>query len=184
MIVPRKESYDKPRQHIKEQRYHFADKGLYSQSYGFSSNHVWMWELDHIDALELWCWRRFLRVPWTVRRSNQSMLKEINPERTDGEAEATIFWPPDVKSWLMLGKIEGRRRRGQQRMRWLDSIINSMNTNLSKLGDRERHGSLACCSPWSCKELDVTNGICWLSEENCSFCSLKYCYAWNRHIHL
>ena len=141
-------------------------------------------ELDHTDALELWCWRRFLRVPWTARRSNQSMLKEINPERTDGEAEAAIFWPPDVKSWLMLGKIEGRRRRGQQRMRWLDSINNSMNTNLSKLGDSERHGSLACCSPWSCKELDVTNGICWLSEENCSFCSSKYCYAWNRHIHL
>ena len=61
------------------------------------------------------------------------MLKEINPERTDGEAEAAILWPPDVKSQLMLGKIEGRRRRGQQRMRWLDSIINSMNTNLSEL---------------------------------------------------
>ena len=90
-------------------------------------------ELDHTDALELWCWRRFLRVPWTARRSNQSMLKEINPERTDGEAEAAIFWPPDVKSWLMLGKIEGRRRRGRQRVRWLDSIINSMDMSLSKL---------------------------------------------------
>ena len=82
-----KESYDKSRQHIKTQRHHFADKGPYSQSYGFSSSHVWMWELDHkkttcrrIYAFELWCCRRFLRVPSTARRSNQSILKEINPE--------------------------------------------------------------------------------------------------------
>ena len=72
---------------IKKQRYHFADKGLYSQSYGFSSSHIWMWELDHkeswaqrIDAFEPWCWRRLLRVPWTTRRSKQSILKEISPE--------------------------------------------------------------------------------------------------------
>ena len=67
--------------------YYFTNKGPYSQSYGFSSSHVWMWELDHkksweqrIDAFELWCWRRLLRVPWTARRSNQSILKEISPE--------------------------------------------------------------------------------------------------------
>ena len=81
-------SYDKPRQHIKKQRHHFAEKGLYSPSFGFSSSHVWMWELDHKEsrkhwrtgAFELLCWRRLLRVPWTARRSNQSILKEINPE--------------------------------------------------------------------------------------------------------
>ena len=101
--------------------------------YGCESWTIKKAEGHRIDAFELWCWRRLLRVSWTARRSNQSMPKEINPERTDGEAEAAILWPPDVKSWLMLGKIEGRRRRGQQRMRWLDSIINSMNTNLSKL---------------------------------------------------
>ena len=76
-----------PRQHIKKQRHYFANKSPSSQSYGFSSTYVWMWELDikkaecrRIDAFELWCWRRLLRVPWTARRSNQSILKEISPE--------------------------------------------------------------------------------------------------------
>ena len=80
-----KKSYDKPRQHITMQRHHFADKSPSSQTYGFSSSHVQMCELDRkkaegqrIDAFELWCWRRLLRVPWTARRSNQSILKEIN----------------------------------------------------------------------------------------------------------
>ena len=73
--------------HTKKQRHYFANKGLSSQSYVFSSSHVWMWELDHnkgepcrIDAFELWCWRRLLRVPWTARRPIQAILKEINPE--------------------------------------------------------------------------------------------------------
>jgi len=113
MLTPWKEIYEKPRQLIKKQRYHFADKDPYSQSYGFSSSHVWWWELDHkkfkhrrIDAFELWCWRRLLRVPWTARRSNQSVLTEISPEyifigRTDAEAETPVFWPPDAKSGLI-----------------------------------------------------------------------------------
>ena len=86
MLAPWKKSYDQPRQHIKKQRHYFANKGPYSQGYGFSSHHVWMWELDHkkaeywrVYAFELWCWRRLLRVPWTARRSNQSILKEISP---------------------------------------------------------------------------------------------------------
>ena len=81
------EKIDKPRQFIKKQRHNFADKGLSSESYGFSSSHVWMesWTIkkaEHwkIDAFELWCWRRLLIVPWTARRSNQSILKEISPE--------------------------------------------------------------------------------------------------------
>ena len=82
-----KKSYDKPRQHFKKQRYHITNKGLYSESYGFFSSHVWMWELDlqegwvpKNDAFKLWCWRRLLRVPWTIRRSNQSILNKIDPE--------------------------------------------------------------------------------------------------------
>ena len=80
-------SYDKLRQHIKRQRHYFTHKGPSSESYDFSSSHVWMWELDHkesehrrIDAFELWCWRRLLIVPWTARKSNQSILKEISLE--------------------------------------------------------------------------------------------------------
>ena len=75
-LAPWKKSYDQPRQYIKKQRHYFAYKGSSSESYGFSTSHVWMWELDHkaecwrIDAFELWCWRRLLRVPWTARRSN------------------------------------------------------------------------------------------------------------------
>ena len=87
MLPPWKKSYDQPRKHIKKQRHYFVNKGPSSQSYGFSSSHVWMWELDYkeswvpkLDAFELWCWRRFLGVPWTARRSNQSILKEISPE--------------------------------------------------------------------------------------------------------
>ena len=77
-----------PRQHIKKQRYYFANKGPSTQGYGFSSGHAWMWETikkaerRRIDAFELWCWRRLLRVPWTARRSNQSILKEISPGRS------------------------------------------------------------------------------------------------------
>ena len=86
-VTPLTYSYDKPRHHSKKQRHHFADKGPYSQSYAFSSSHVWCesWTIKEtkcprIDAFNLWWWRRLLRVPWTLRRSNQSILKEINPE--------------------------------------------------------------------------------------------------------
>ena len=87
MLAPWKKNYDQCKQHIKKQRHYFANKGLSSQSYGFSSSHVWMIELDckesehwRIDAFELWSWRRLLRVPWIARRSNQSILMEISPK--------------------------------------------------------------------------------------------------------
>ena len=109
MLAPWKESYDRPRQHIKKQRHHFANKGPSSQSYGFSSSHEsWTIKKDEhqrIDAFELWCWRRLLSVPWTERRSNQSILKEnqswIFIGSTDDKAETPILWPPDVKNWLI-----------------------------------------------------------------------------------
>ena len=144
MLAPWKKSCDQPRQHIKKQRYYFANKSLHSQSYGFSSSHVWIWELDHKESWALKnccfstvCWRRLFRIPWVARRSNQSILKKNQPwifiGRTDAEARAPILWPSDVEKTLILGNIEGRRRQGWQRMRLLDGITDSMDMSLSKL---------------------------------------------------
>ena len=129
----------KPTQHIKKQRHHFAIKDPYSQSDGFSNNHVYgckSWtikkaECQRINAFELQCWRRLLRVPWTARRSNQSILKEINPEYS---LEGLILKlklqyfdhlmgiADSLEMTLMLRKNEGNRRRGWPRMRWLDGM--------------------------------------------------------------
>ena len=125
-----------------------TDKGPYSQSYSFSSSRVWMWELyykkaehQRIDAFELWCWRKVLRVPLTARRSNQSILKEISPEYSlEGlmlklklQYFGHLMWRTDsLEKTLMLGKTEGRRVRGRQRKRWLDDITDLMVLSLSE----------------------------------------------------
>ena len=149
MLAPWKKSYDKPRQHIKKQRHYFVHKGPSSQGYGFSCGHVWCesWsikkaECRRIDAFELWCWRRLLRVPWTARRSNQSIPKEISPRCSlEGlmlKLKLQYFGhlirrADSFEKTLMLGKIEGRRRRGRQRMRWLDGITDTMDLGLGGL---------------------------------------------------
>ena len=122
-------------------------------------------EHQRIDPFELWCWRRLLRVPWTARRWNQSILKEISPEYSlEGlmlKLKLQYFGHlmrrvDSFEKTLMLGKIEGGRRRGQQRMRWLDGITDSMDMSLSKLRELVMEWGMACYSPWGCKELDTT----------------------------
>ena len=118
-----------------------------------------------IDALGLCWWRRLLRVPWTARRSNQFILKEISPEYSlEGlmlKLKLQYFGhllqrADSVEKTLMLGKIEGRRRRGWQRMRWLDGITGWMDMSEQTPGDGEGQRSLVCCSPWGHKESDRT----------------------------
>ena len=149
MLALWKIHYDQHRRHIKKQRHYFANKSPSSQIYCFSSSHVWMlsWTIRkaeswRVDAFELWCWRRLLRVPWTARRSNQSILKEISPEYSlEGlmlKLKLQYFghlmwWTDSFEKILMLEKIEGGRRRGRQSMRWLDGITDSIDMSLSKL---------------------------------------------------
>ena len=130
-------------------RMDITNKGPQSQSYGFSSSHIRMWgwtikkvKRQRIDAFELWCWRRLLRVPRTARRSNQFILKEISPEfslealkvKLKLQCFGHLMWRTDsFEKTLMLGKTEGGRRRGRQRMRWLDDITDSMDMSFCKL---------------------------------------------------
>ena len=150
MLAPWKKSYDQHRQHIKNQRHYFANKGLSSQNYGFPCKVMYgceSWtikkaELQRTDAFERGCWRRLLRVGWTASRSNQSLLKEISPEYSlEGlmlklklQSFGHLMRRADsLEKTLMLAKIEGRRSRRRQRIRWLDDITNSMDISLSKL---------------------------------------------------
>ena len=126
-------------------------------------------EHGRIDVFKLWCQRRFLRVPWIARRSNQSILKEINPEYSlEGlmlKLKLQYFGhlmerTDSLDKTLMLGKIEGGRRRGWQIMRWLDGITNLMGHEVEQaLGVGDGQGSLACCSPWSRKEPNMTEQL-------------------------
>ena len=153
MLAPWKKSYEQPRQHIKKQRHYFTTKVHLVKAmvfpvvlYGCESWTIKNAEHQRTDAFELWCWRRLLRVPWTARRSNQSFLKEISPEyslkglmlKLKLQYFGHLMWRTDsLEKTLLQGKIEGRRRRGQQRTRWLDGITDSMDMSFSKLRELE-----------------------------------------------
>ena len=157
---------------------HFAHKGLSSQSYGFSSIHVWMWELDYKESwtLKNWCF-------WTMvlEKTPESPLdsKEIQPVhpkgnqswifigRTDAEAEIPILWPPDAKSWLLgqypdAGKDWSQEKMGtteDEMVGWHHRLNGHESEQAQGVGDGQ--GSLVCCSPWGCKELDTTEQLNW-----------------------
>ena len=179
MLVLWKKSYDKSRQHIKKQRHHFADKGLYNQSYGFSNSHVLMWELDHKEdwAPKNWCFQAVV-----LERTLESLLdckeiKPVNPKRyqpwifigrTDGETEASILRPPDAKSQFIgkdpdAGKDSRLEENGvteNETVGW-HHRLNGLEFEQA-LGDSEGQGSLACYSPGGCKESDSYN---WATEQ-------------------
>ena len=176
MLAPWKKSYDQPRQHIKKQRHYFVDKDLSSQSYGFSSSHVWMWKLDYKEswALKNWCF-------WTVvlEKTLESPLdcKEIKPfhpkgnqswifiGRNDAEAEAPILWPPDRKNQFT-GKdpYAGKDWRQEEKGMTEDEMVGwhywlNEHEFEQTPGDGEGQGSLVCCSPWGSKESDMTEQL-------------------------
>ena len=169
--------YDQPRQHIKKHRHYFANKGPSSQSYGFSSDHVWRWDLDCEEswAPKNWCF-------WTVvfEKTLESPLdsKEIQPVhpkgnqhwifigRTDAEAETPILWPPHVKSWLIGKDLDAGRDWGQEKGMTEDEMLewhHWLNGHgfgwTPGVGDGQ--GGLVCCSSWDHKESDMTKQRNW-----------------------
>ena len=178
MLAPWKKSYDQPRQHIEKQRHHFANKDPFSQSYEFSSGHVWLWELDHKEsrAPKNWCF-------WAVvlEKTLESPLdcKEIQPVhpkgnqswtfigRTDGEAETPILWPPDAKK-LPIGKDPDARKDWRQEEKGMteDEMVgwyhwlNGHEFEQAQ-GVGVGQGGLVWCSPWGLKESDLTEWLNW-----------------------
>ena len=179
-----KKSYDKPREHIERQRCYFANKCLYSQSYGFSSGHVWMWELDCDEtwAPKKWCF-------WTMmlEKTLESLLdckdiKPVNPKgnqssifigRTDVQAETPIFWPPDMKNWLIKKDPDARKDWRQEEKGTTEDKMVGCHHGLNgheleqALGGGEGQGGLECCSPRGGKESDTTE---WLNNNNNNNC--------------
>ena len=155
------------------QRYHFANKGLQSQSYGFSSSHVWMWVLDHKEcwALKNWCFWIVVLEKTVESALDYKEIKPVNPKgnqswifigRTDAEAEAPTLWPHDAKSWLTGKKNSDAKKDWEQKKGMTEDEMVGWHHWLNghepeqTLGDREGQGNLVCCSPWGHKESDST----------------------------
>ena len=178
MLTPWKQSYGQPRQYIKKQRHYFANKGPSSQGYGFSSSHVWMWELDYKESRvpKNWCF-------WTVvlEKTLESLWdsKEIQPVhpngnqswifigRTDVEAETLILWPSDAKSWLIWENPDAGRDWGQEEKGTTEDEMAGWHHRLNGRefewtpGVGDGQGGLGCCSPWDSSQSDTTEQLNW-----------------------
>ena len=173
MFRDSKESYDQPRQHIKMQRYYFVNKGPSSQGYGFSSGHVWMWELDYKEswAPKNWCFWTVLLEKILESPLDYKKIQPVHPKgdqswvfigRTDVEAETPVLWPPDVKSWLIwkdpdAGKDWRREEKGtteDEMIGWYHRLNGHGCGWTPGAGDGQ--GGLACCGSWGRKESDMT----------------------------
>ena len=191
MLAPWKKSYDKPRQHIKKQRYHLADKGPYSQRCGFSSGHICMWKLDHKEGWEPKNWYLWTVVlAKTLESPLDTKIKLVNPKgnqswifigRTDAEAEVPILWPPDVKNWL-IGKDPdaGKDWRQEEKGVTEDKMVgwhHQLNGHEFKQapGAGDGQGSLVCCTPWGHKESDMTEQLNWTWNCTLLYIQIK-CY--------
>ena len=171
MLTPWKKSYDQPRQHIKKQRHYFTNKGLSSQSYGFPSGHVWMWELDYKES---WAQKNQCFQSCGGAGEDSWELKEIklvHPKgkqswifigRSDDEAETLILWPPDVKSQLTWKDPDAGKDWEQEEKEATEDEMTRQHHWINghkfeqNLGDSGRQRTLACCSPWDRKESDKT----------------------------
>ena len=178
MHTPWKKSYDQPRQHIEKQRHYFANKGLSSQGNGFSSGHVWMWELDYKEswAPKNWCFWTVVLEKTLESPLDSKEIQQIHPKgdqswvfigRTDAEAETPILWPPDGKSWLTgknpdAGKDWGQEEKGTSEdemagwYRWLDEHEFEQTPRAV-----DEQGGLACCDSRGRKESDMTEWLNW-----------------------
>ena len=173
MLAPWKNSYVKPRQYFKKQRHYFANKGPSGQGYGFSSDHVWMWELDCEESWELknWCFWTMMLEKTLESSLDCKEIKPVHPKRyqswifigkTVAEAETPILLPSDAKNWLIWkGPDAGKdwwqeeKEMTEDEMVWWHHQLNGHEFEQTP-GDGERQGSLVCCSPWGCKELDTS----------------------------
>ena len=194
MLASWKKSYDKPKQCIKKQRYHFANKSLSSQSYGFSCGHVWMWEVDYKEDWVLKS-RCFWTVMWEKTPESPLDCKEIQPVHPKGnqswifigrtnEAETPILWPPDANSWLIYkdrdaGKDWGQEEKGtteDEMVGWHHWLTGHGFGWTPGVGDGQ--GGLECWGSWGCRESNTTERLNWIDSWDSTYKVYIYVKTW------